>query len=92
VFERSWAEDGKWLGGDEEKTRWWEGLRGAARCAVVSQNWQQKGGPDTEAVEGGTVALPKGNYGGSMMLERAAGASEGLCAPRTEREPSVIQR
>ena len=28
----------------------------------------------TAAVEGGTVALPKGNYGGSMRLERAAGA------------------
>lgn len=51
----------------------------------MSQNWHRKGGPGTQAVEGGTVALPKGNYGGSMMMERAAGASEGLCAPRTER-------
>jgi len=41
-------------------------------------------------VEGGTVALPLRILWGIAMWERAAGASEGLCAPPAE--PSVIQR
>jgi hypothetical protein len=59
VFERSAVEGDGGLGGDEETTAMCEGL-----CRKTG----------TAAVEGGTVALPKGNYGGSMRLERAAGA------------------